>query len=283
MLQIQDVKKSYAGFDLQVSMEAKPGRITGLIGANGAGKSTLFKAILSLIHIDAGRILLDGKDISAMAAADRQKIGAVMTGTGFSSYLKVGDVRKILKAMYTSFDDGLFDRKCKSFGLSYEKKIKDLSTGMKARLQIISALCHKAGFLLLDEPTAGLDVLARDEVYSQIREFMEEDEKRMVLISSHISSDLEFLCDEIYMIDKGKIILHEEGDRLFSDYAILKMSKENYESLDKKYLLRTKEESYGICALTDQRAFYRENYPGMAIDKADMDEVIRMMVKGERA
>ena len=115
-----------------------------------------------------------------------------------------------------------------------------------------------------------------------VNEFMEEDENRSVLISSHISSDLELLCDEMYMIDKGKIILHEEADRLFTDYAILKLTKEDFASLDKKYLLRLREEPYGYCALTDQQAFYRENYPGMVMEKAGLDEVIRMMVKGDR-
>ena len=282
MLQIQDVKKTYPGFNLEVSMEVQAGRITGLIGANGAGKSTLFKAILSLIHTEGGEILLNGKNVASMTAAEKQKIGTVMTGSGFSSYLKVKDVREILKAMYPTFDTVRFDQKSRSFGLDPEKKIKDLSTGLKARLQVLSALCHKAELLLLDEPTAGLDVIARDEVYNLIREFMEEDENRSVLISSHISSDLELLCDEMYMIDKGKIILHEEADRLFTDYAILKLTKEDFASLDKKYLLRLREEPYGYCALTDQQAFYRENYPGMVMEKAGLDEVIRMMVKGDR-
>jgi ABC-2 type transport system ATP-binding protein len=282
MLQIQDVRKTYPGFNLEVSMEVQAGRITGLIGANGAGKSTLFKAILSLIHTEGGTILLNGKNVASMTAAEKQKIGTVMTGSGFSSYLKVKDVRKILEAMYPTFDTVRFDQKSRSFGLDPEKKIKELSTGLKARLQVLSALCHKAEILLLDEPTAGLDVIARDEVYNLIREFMEEDENRSVLISSHISSDLELLCDEMYMIDKGKIILHEEADRLFTDYAILKLTKEDFASLDKKYLLRLREEPYGYCALTDQRAFYRENYPGMVMEKAGLDEVIRMMVKGDR-
>lgn len=282
MLQIQDVRKTYPGFNLEVSMEVQAGRITGLIGANGAGKSTLFKAILSLIHTEGGTILLNGKNVASMTAAEKQKIGTVMTGSGFSSYLKVNDVRKILEAMYPTFDTVRFDQKSRSFGLDPEKKIKELSTGLKARLQVLSALCHKAEILLLDEPTAGLDVIARDEVYNLIREFMEEDENRSVLISSHISSDLELLCDEMYMIDKGKIILHEEADRLFTDYAILKLTKEDFASLDKKYLLRLREEPYGYCALTDQQAFYRENYPGMVMEKAGLDEVIRMMVKGDR-
>ena len=282
MLQIQDVRKTYPGFNLEVSMEVQAGRITGLIGANGAGKSTLFKAILSLIHTEGGTILLNGKNVASMTAAEKQKIGTVMTGSGFSSYLKVKDVRKILKAMYPTFDTVRFDQKSRTFGLDPEKKIKDLSTGLKARLQVLSAMCHKAEILLLDEPTAGLDVIARDEVYNLIREFMEEDENRSVLISSHISSDLELLCDEMYMIDKGKIILHGEADRLFTDYAILKLTKEDFASLDKKYLLRLREEPYGYCALTDQQAFYRENYPGMVMEKAGLDEVIRMMVKGDR-
>ena len=130
-----------------------------------------------MIHTEGGTILLNGKNVASMTAAEKQKIGTVMTGSGFSSYLKVKDVRKILEAMYPTFDTVRFDQKSRSFGLDPEKKIKELSTGLKARLQVLSALCHKAEILLLDEPTAGLDVIARDEVYNLIREFMEEDEE----------------------------------------------------------------------------------------------------------
>lgn len=132
----------------------------------------------------------------------------------------------------------------------------------------------------IDEPTAGLDVIARDELLELLREFMEQDEERSVLISSHISGDLESLCDDLYMIQDGKIVLHEDTDVLLSEYALLKVDEEQYEKLDKQYILRVKKETYGYSCLTNQKQFYIENFPKIAIEKGTVDEVISLMVRG---
>jgi len=132
----------------------------------------------------------------------------------------------------------------------------------------------------MDEPTAGLDVIARDELLELLREFMEQDEERSVLISSHISGDLESLCDDLYMIQDGKIVLHEDTDVLLSEYALLKVDEEQYEKLDKQYILRVKKETYGYSCLTNQKQFYIENFPKIAIEKGTVDEVISLMVRG---
>ena len=134
--------------------------------------------------------------------------------------------------------------------------------------------------MILDEPTAGLDVVARDELLDILREFMEEDEERAILISSHISADLETLCDDLYMIDNGKIVLHEDSDVLLSDYAILKLDKQQFDTIDKQYILRVKKEVYGYRCLTNQKRYYLENYPEMVIEKGTIDDVILMMVRG---
>ena len=143
------------------------------------------------------------------------------------------------------------------------------------------AISHNAKLLILDEPTSGLDVIARDELLEMLREFMERDEERSILISSHISSDLENLCDDIYMINEGKIILHEDTDILLSDYALLKADYEQYKDLDKEYILRTRKEAYGYSCLTNQKQYYTENYPKMAIEKGSIDDVITMMIRGQ--
>ena len=132
----------------------------------------------------------------------------------------------------------------------------------------------------MDEPTAGLDVIARDELLEMLREFLEKDEERSILISSHISSDLESLCDDLYMIHDGKIILHEDTDVLLSDYALLKVDAEQYSKLDKQFILRSKKETYGYSCLTNQKQYYMENYPKIAIEKGTIDEVITMMIRG---
>lgn len=133
----------------------------------------------------------------------------------------------------------------------------------------------------MDEPTAGLDVIARDELLNLLREYMEQDE-RAILISSHISSDLEGLCDDVYMIDDGKIVMHTETDILLSDYGLLKVTDDQYQKLEKEYIIRHRKEEYGYSCLTDQKQFYMENYPGLAIEKGSIDEVMTMMIRGEK-
>lgn len=281
MLKIKDLKKSYDLFHLDVSFEIPRGCITGLIGANGAGKSTIFKGILELISVDGGTIEIFGKDYKTLSNKDKENLGVVLAESGFSSYLTVQDVTKILDSMYSQFDKTMFLDYCKRYHLPLKKQIKEFSTGMKAKLKILTAISHKAEFLLLDEPTTGLDVLAREELLSMLREYMEENENRTILISSHISTDLEGLCDDLYMIDNGKVVLHEEIDTLLGQYGLLKVSSEQYETLDKNYLLRKKRENWGYSCLTNQKQFYLENYPSYTMEKGNIDEVITMMIKGE--
>ena len=281
MLKIEHVRKNYDSFSLDCSLEMKSGCITGLIGQNGAGKSTTFKAILGLISIDSGRIPILGKDIKEFNEKDKQKLGVVLSDSGFSGYLAINDIIPILKNLYNDFDSAFFLKQIERCGLPRNKKIKEFSSGMKAKLKVLVAISHNAKLLLLDEPTAGLDVIARDELLELLREFMEENEDRSILISSHISSDLETLCDDLYMIHEGKIILHEDTDILLSDYALIKVNQKQYDTLDKQYILRSKKESYGYRCLTNQKQYYIENYPQIAIEKGTIDEVITMMIRGE--
>lgn len=282
MLKINGIKKYYKNFSLDCTMEVKKGQITGLIGQNGAGKSTAFKAALGLISLDGGSVTVFGKDISKIPAAYKEKIGVVLSDSGFSGYLRAKDIIPISKNLYSEFDAQLFTEQAERFGLPLDKKIKELSTGMKARLKVLAAVSHNASLLILDEPTAGLDVIARDELLTMLREYMEQNDERAVLISSHISSDLETLCDDLYMIHEGKIILHEDTDVLLSDYALLKADAEQYDKLDKRYILCCKEEAYGYSCLTNQRQFYAENYPQLIIEKSTVDGIITMMIKGAK-
>lgn len=280
MLRIEDLKKHYNNFTLDCSLEVMPGCVTGLIGQNGAGKSTTFKAILGLISTDGGNITILGKDIRDFTAKDKEKLGVVLSDSGFSGYLKIKDIIPVMENMYTRFDKPFFLEQAERFQLPLNKQIKDFSTGMKAKLKVLAAISHNAKLLLLDEPTAGLDVIARDEVLEMLREFLEKDEERSILISSHISSDLESLCDNLYMIHDGKIILHEDTDVLLSDYALLKVNEEQYRKLDSQFILRSKKETYGYSCLTDQKQYYIENYPKIAVEKGSIDEVITMMIRG---
>lgn len=280
MLEIENLVKHYKDFHLNCTLKVSSGSITGLAGENGAGKSTIFKAILGLIPYESGSITLFGKAPEQLSAEDKQRIGVTLAESGFSGYLKVKEAARILEAMYPGFDRNVFVRRCSELGIPTDKYIREFSTGMKAKLKVLTAISHGADFLLMDEPTAGMDVMARESILNLFREYMEEDENRSILISSHISSDLEGLCDDVYMIHKGSIILHEEMDALLNRYGLIKVSDDSYGKLDKNYLLAVKKANYGYACLTDQRQYYLENYPGITLEKGSLDEVISMMTGG---
>ena len=280
MLKIDKLKKQYKNFTLNCSMEVKEGMITGFVGPNGSGKSTTLKAVLGLIYIDGGDIQIFGKNVKDIKPEDKEQIGVVLSDSGFSRYLTVKDIKDILKNTYEAFDEQLFTNYIETYQLPTDKKLEQFSVGMKAKLKLITAICHKAKLLILDEPTAGLDVMARNEMLDMLRDYMEEDEERSILVSSHISTDLETLCDNIYMINEGNIILHEETDRLLSNYAILKVDEEQSKTLDPQYIIKMKKESYGYACLTDQKQFYLENYPKIVVEKGTIDQIITLMIQG---
>ena len=281
LLKAERLKKNYGAFTLDCSMEVPKGRITGIVGRNGAGKTTLFKAALGLIKADGGSVRILGKDPLRLTAEDRAKTGVALSDSGFNGFLKVRDVKRILKSFYTGFDEAYFDEQAEKMQLPVNKNIKEFSTGMKAKLKVLAAVTHGADFLLMDEPTTGLDVMARESILNLLREYMEEDENRSILISSHISSDLEGLCDDIYMIHNGEIVFHEDTDVLLNEYGLIKADEVQYRELDKEYLLRVRRESFGYSCLTNQKQYYLENYPDVVVEKGTLDEVITMIIGGE--
>ena len=282
MLEINGLVKKYKDFILNYTMKVERGCITGLVGENGAGKSTTFKAALGLISYDSGDITLMGKEPSALKEEDKSRIGVTLAESGFSGYLKVKDIIPVMSAMYPEFDRSRFESLCRKFGVPQDKYIKEFSTGMKAKLKVLVAVTHGADFLLLDEPTTGLDVMAREGILNLLREYMEEDENRSILISSHISTDLEGLCDDLYLIHEGQIILHEEMDTLLNEYGLIKADDVQYGKLDKEHILSVRRTTYGYDCLTDQRQYYRENYPDIVVENGSLDEVITMMTGGKR-
>lgn len=281
LVNLENVKKTYGDFMLNCSFRLKEGMITGLIGQNGAGKSTAFKIILGLIPFDSGKVEIFGKDLKEESTAYRSQIGAALAETGFGGHTTVKQAASILSAAYESMDRDAFLDSCCRWGLPLDKKLKEFSTGMKAKFKVLSAISHQAKLLILDEPTAGLDVIARDEILDILRDYMNT-EGRGILVSSHISSDLEGICDDIYMLHEGNILLHEDTDVILGQYGILKAEEELYRTLDKEHILRVKKESYGYCCLTDQRQFYEENYPSLIVEKCGIDEIEVMLVRGNQ-
>lgn len=281
MIKITNLQKNYKDFSLNVSLEVPAGTVTGLIGKNGAGKSTTIKAILGLIKTDGGSVEVFGKDPRKFTTEDKEKLGVALSDSGFSMMLNVKDIIKILKKMYHSFDEQFFLAQCKEQGLPLDKNLKDFSTGMKAKLRVLVAISHDAKLLVLDEPTAGLDVLARNELLDMLRAYLAQDNERSILISSHISSDLEGLCDDIYMIHQGKILLHEDTDTILGQYGILKVSEEEYEKLDKQYLVASKKEAFGYACLTNEKQYYLDNYPNIVVENGNIDDMIVIMLGGK--
>ena len=276
MLCFENVRKVYKDFELNCSMRVEPGCITGLIGPNGAGKSTAFKAALGLIRTDGGRMEILGKPADQLLPSDREQIGVVLADSGFSRYLRIKDLLPVLDHLYHGFSREEFKQNCRKLSLPMDKKIGEFSTGMKRKLQLLAAVSHDADLLILDEPTSGLDVIARDQLLGLLREYMEKD-GRSILISSHISADLEGFCDDVYLIDQGRNILHEETDNLLNRYGLLKVTPEQYAGLDQAYILKSRREDFGYSCLTDQKQFYVENYPNIVIERGSIDELIMMM------
>ena len=280
MIKLESIQKNYGDFRLNVSLELPAGRVSGIVGRNGAGKSTTLKAILGLITVDGGSAKVFGKEARTLTPEDKKRIGAAFSNSGFSTYLNIEDIIRILRNTYDNFDEAFFRAYCEKNELPMKKRIKDFSTGMNAKLRVLTAITHGADLLILDEPTAGLDVVARNEVLDMLREYLAEDSRRALLISSHIATDLEGLCDDIYMINDGEIVLHEDTDVILGEYAVLKLSPESYEKLDKQYILKTKKERFGYTCFTNQKQFYAENYPEIIIESGGIDEMIIMMTEG---
>lgn len=282
MILLKDAVKNYKKFQLNISMEIPSGRISGLVGKNGAGKSTTIKLILGLVKPDSGYVGLLGTESRRLTSREKEQIGVALAEAGFCSQLNITDVEHILMKMYPQFEREYFLSKVRELNLPMDKRIKDFSSGMKAKLRVLVAMTHRAKLLIMDEPTAGLDVEARNEILDMLRNYVAEDEERSILITSHISSDLEGLCDDIYLIHDGKIILHEDTVVILDQYGILKVNEEQYKALDKSYIIKSQKERYGYACFTNEKRYYKENYPGIVIENGGIDELILMMTGGYR-
>ncbi|HKM34323.1 MAG TPA: ABC transporter ATP-binding protein [Lachnospiraceae bacterium] len=282
MVLAENLVKKYGEFSLHISMEIPDGRVTGLVGRNGAGKSTVIKLILGLIKADSGSLTVFGKEAGSLNGYEKEQIGVALSDSGFSTYLSVEDIIRILKKMYRNFDEDKFRKDCRNFGIPLDKRLKEFSTGMKAKVRVLVVLSHKAKLLIMDEPTAGLDVEARNEILDMLRSYLAENEERSILLTSHISSDLEGLCDDVYLIHNGKIILHEDTDTIMDQYAVIKVDKQLYDKVDKRYLISTRKESYGYVCFTSEKQYYIDNYPGIVVEKGGIDDLILMLTGGKR-
>ncbi len=233
IIEIKGLSKKYKSFRLDnVDLIVPKGTVMGFIGENGAGKSTTIKAILGLYRRDGGEVRVFGEDSESLSNETREKIGVVFDTLPYPKNLTVTQLEKVFSGIYKSWDSEKFYGYMSRFDLPLKKKIKTFSRGMEMRLSIAAALSHNPALLVLDEPTGGLDPVMRSEILDLFLEFM-QDENHSILISTHITSDLEHIADYICFIHKGKIVFTEERNEMLEKYRILKCTEEDMEKLDK--------------------------------------------------
>ena len=277
-LEIRNLTKSYPGFTLDnLNLTLPSGCIMGLIGENGAGKSTTIKLILDMIHKDSGSIIILGKDNTDSIELTKEDIGVVMDEVGIPECLTVKQVGNVMKNTFRNWDDAEYARLAQKLALPDKKQFKEFSRGMKMKLGIAIALSHKAKLLILDEATSGLDPVVRDEVVEMFSDFT-RDENHSILISSHIVSDLEKLCDYVAFLHKGKLLLCEEKDQLLAEYGLIHCTAEEIQNLPAEAIKYKKENPYGIEAMV-LRSAVPANFN---VSPISIEELFVFMVKEAR-
>lgn len=278
-LEIRNLTKSFKEFKLDnVNLTLPSGCIMGLIGENGAGKSTLIRLILDMLHKDSGTVTVLGKDNGDNLRLTKEEIGVVTDEVGIPECLNAKQVGKVMKNTFKSWDDKTYKNYLVKLAIPDNKQFKEFSRGMKMKLGIAVALSHGSKLLLLDEATSGLDPVVRDEVVEMFGDFT-RDENHSILLSSHIVSDLEKICDYIAFLHKGKLLLCEEKDRLLEEYGIVRCENERLKELDPKSILNKKETPYGAEAVVLRNAVSK----GIDISPISIEELFVHMVKEERS
>ncbi|MBE6575277.1 MAG: ABC transporter ATP-binding protein [Ruminococcaceae bacterium] len=277
-LEIKNLSISFRGFHLDsINLTLPCGCIMGLIGENGAGKTTTIKLILNMLYRNSGTVTLFGQDNREGIQLLKEDIGVVMDEAGIPECLNAHQVGKIMRHTFRQWDGEEYARLLERFSLPRSKAFKDFSRGMKMKLGIAIAMSHNAKLLLLDEPTSGLDPVVRDEVVEMLHDFT-RDERHAILISSHIVSDLEKLCDYVAFLHQGKLMLCEEKDALLSAYGIIHCTVAELRELELRSILHTKVTPYGVEAIV-----LRENIPDtFKISPISIEELFVFMVKEAR-
>ena len=282
ILEIKNLSKKYKEFELKdINFSLTKGVIMGFVGENGAGKTTTIKAILNLIKKDSGEIKIFGSKLEDNEKEIKENIGILLDDSFLSEYLSPVDLNKIMKNIYKNWDEKLYFKYLKEFKLPEKSRIKDFSSGMKTKVKIIVALSHHPKLLILDEPTSGLDPVARNEVLDIFQEFM-EDEENSILVSSHITSDLERVADYITFINEGKIVFVKDKNELLNSFGIAKCTEKEFEVIDKNDFVKFKKNKYEYDILVENKADFNKKYNIEVIDKANIDDIMYIYIKGEK-
>lgn len=281
ILEVRNLTKQYADFTLDhVTFSIPKGTIMGLIGENGAGKSTTINAILDLIHKDDGTVTFWGQELSS-AKQLKEDIGVVFDGINFYETLTAAKVGKISQTAYKQWNDRLYREYLNRFQLPADKEIKTFSKGMKMKLCIAVALSHKPKLLILDEATNGLDPVMRDDILDVFLEFV-QNEEHSILISSHITTDLEKVADSITFIHQGKVLFCKAKDELLYQYGIIRCGAAAFDEIEKSEILAYRKEDYQRNVLVADKEKARRRYKNVVVDDAAIDDILLLYVKGER-
>lgn len=283
VIEIKNLIKKYDNeFKLgEINLNIPSGCIIGLIGENGAGKTTFIKSILNIIKPNKGNIKIFNKDYIKDESEIKEDIGVVLDNMFFPEILSAKDINIIMKDIYKNWDENKFNEYLKEFNLPNNKKIKSLSKGMRKKLEIATALSHNPKLLILDEPTSGLDPVVRNDILDIFLDFI-QDEEHTILLSTHITSDLEHIADEIIFIDKGKIILNKNRDEILDNYGILKCNTDEFNKISKEDIISYKKNKYNYEILVEEKNKIQKKYKDYIIDKITLEELMVLMIKGEK-
>lgn len=280
-IEIKGVTKRYDGFTLDnISFEVPKGCIMGFIGQNGAGKTTTIRSLLNITGIDSGEICLLGLDHIADETELKKRIAVVFDELPFQDIFNVRDMAKIFEGMYPEWDNAAYMQYTERFQLPQKKKIGQFSKGMKMKLQIACALSHNAELLVMDEATTGLDPVVRDEILHIFMEYLQTGE-RSILMSSHITSDLEKIADMVTFIDKGKILLSGYKDEITESHGIIKCDKDKLQEIDPEDIVSIRTNSFGAEVMVNDRESAGYKYRDCVIDPADLDDIMLYYVHRE--
>ncbi|MBP3474803.1 MAG: ABC transporter ATP-binding protein [Lachnospiraceae bacterium] len=284
ILELTQVFKTYpkSNFTLDnISFSLPYGSIMGFVGENGAGKTTTIGCILNTVLKDSGTIKLFGKEMQDSDTDMREQIGVVYDGDNFPAYWTSEQLSKVMQGLYTQWDNALFHRYLEDFHLPPKQKIKHYSRGMSMKLAIAAALSHHPKLLILDEATSGLDPIMRDEILDVFLEFVQE-EDHSILLSSHITSDLEKVADYITFVHNGKLIMTAAKDDLIYNYAVMRCRESQFLALDPSDILAYRKRDYQIDVLVPDRESAKRKYKDVVIDHVSVDEIMLLLVKGEQ-
>lgn len=281
-IKVRNLNKKYKDFQLKnINFDIPEGSIVGLIGENGAGKTTTIRSILNITNSE-GEIDIFGKDIKKYEKEIKSKIGVVLDDSFLSEYLTPKKINNIMKSFFNTWNRSEFEKYIKRFNLPENKMIKDFSSGMKMKLKIATAISHEPQILILDEPTSGLDPIVRNEILDIFREYIAKDETRSILISTHITTDLEHISDYIMLIKDGEIMLNLPTSDILENYGIVKCGEDMFKKMDRSDYEYYRKEKYQYEILVNNRSFIKNKYNVSTIDRASIEDLMLFYIKGEK-